>query len=309
MRRLRALALLLMLGASGGIHIAFSKLLGAETVAEALSYLSIYMAATSLTLLAAAQVRGAPGWRFSAVPVLVITGGFAYFAPLLIEILIAPRIDAALFAMVEGLEPAMATALAAAIALERATRRRLSAVAFAVLAGVLMYAPQATLPDSSGALWLAAAFLAPACYSIANVYLAANWPEGMSVLAVSAGEAFLGFLLGLIVALAAGVDGGMLVTAVQTKGVWLTALTAVSVVNAFLAVYLLRTESVVFVSFGGIIALATGVVAGMTIFAEQPTLLFWIACALTAASLWLLSEPETPETDPEADRPRAAPDP
>nr|MBX2853554.1 hypothetical protein [Paracoccaceae bacterium] len=57
---------------------------------------------------------------------------------------------------------------------------------------------------------------------------------------------------------------------------------------ALISVYLLKTESAVFVSFGGIISLATGVLAGVLIFEERPTLGLWAACAMVAGSLWLL---------------------
>ena len=298
MRRLRSFVLLILLGAAWGLHVAFSKLLDAQGVREALAYLSIYMGITSGALLAAALIWGRSGWRWSALSVFMAAGAFAYFTPLLIELLAAPQIDATLFSMVEALEPAMATAFAAAVAIERATQRRVAAVALAICAAALLLLPEARLGATEVSPWLAAAFLAPASYSIANVYLVARWPEGMGVLAVSAGEATAGFVLSFVVALAAGVDGAMLIDAAATGGLPLWALTAASLITALVSVYLLKTESAVFVSFGGIISLATGVLAGVLIFGERPTLWLWAACALVAGSLWLLRGEEEVEEEP-----------
>lgn len=312
------IVLLGALGVSWGAHVGLAKLLDAQNAVEALAYLTLYMLATAAILLgvafAAPPRNGASRFRPS-LKVLIffgVAGLFSYFIPLLGELVAAPQIDATLFSLIEAFGPAMSASLAVLFAVERVTERKLVAILLIVLAGLMLTAPGANLPTGERAIWLLVAAMAPLSYAITDLYILTHWPidaagKRMGVLPLSAGEALFGFFLSLAVAVAYGVDAEMLLWA---AGSWplLLALTLANVTTALLAIYLLKAESAVFVSFAGILALFVGVAAGIALFDESPSPAFWSSAALVVAALWFLRidvEPERPCAEKPVVRPRA----
>ncbi len=287
-RQARSLALLVVLGVCWGGHVGLSKAVGAQDAQTALAYLGPYMALTAVALSAAALCRRRAPLRRRHLGYFGLAGCFSYFAPMLAELVAAPRVDAGLFVLIEALAPAMTAALAVAVALERVSARRCGAILLGALAGVALFLPEAAAGSANFSIWALVAFIVPVSYSISNVYVLARWPQEMGVLQVAAGEAVAGFLLSLGVAFAWGVDVPMMARAVEEGGDLILAMAAMAIVTAFLSVYLLRVESAVFVSFGGVVGLATGVLVGVFFFDERPSWGLWVACGLTLASLRLL---------------------
>lgn len=301
MRRPLALALLALLGVSWGVHVSLSKALDAQDNKTALAYLTIYMAGTAIGL-SALQAAARRPFRFRRAHLrfLVIAAFLGYFAPLLTEIIVAPKIDVSLFALVGALYPAMTLAIAAAIRLERVTLRRFVALTLGLAASVVLLAPDVALSSEAATLWVLLAFCAPMAYALDNVYVASAWPSDLDTLQVSAAEAAVGLAMCLVISLFTGVDAGAVSGAMESGGIWLWALIFVSMAGTWLYFELLRTAGAVFVSFGGFISLATGILSGVIFFAERPTLGLWVACALTVASLMLLRSAAAEEGAPAA---------
>lgn len=290
-RRARSLVLLVALGTGWGLHISLSKGLGAETTAEALAYFVVYMAGAAIGLCAAVLAFSKPfrvTWPIFRF--FVIASFFGYLIPLLTEMIVAPKIDAALFTLIAALSPMLTMAIATAIGQERATRKRLFALALGLAAGAILLAPGVALSREAMTVWVLAAFIAPIAYACDNVYIVWAWPKHLNALQVSAAEAVAGLVLAIIAASAYGVGPAAVATAAQTGGVWLPALVIVSVISTLLFFHLLRTDGAVFVSFAGFVSIATGVLAGIVLFGERPSLGLWTSCALIFGAMWMLRE-------------------
>lgn len=289
MRGARDLVLLALLGLGWGLHVVLSKALGATTGAEALAYLTVYMAASAAALIGMALVFSTP-FRptLRQLGFFTVSSFLGYLGPITAELIVAPRIAAGAFALIAALTPLLTVAVAVAIGLDRLTGRLTLALAAGMVASLLMVAPDLAALRQGAIGWTLLAFLVPAFYGIDNVYIQVRWPAGLDVFQVSGAEALvaLGMTAGL--ALVWGIGPGEAATAAVQGGAVLAGLVLAAVSTVWLFFHLVRHCGAVFVSFAGFVALGTGVAAGVLFFGERPTPALAAAAALTVTALWLL---------------------
>lgn len=282
-----SLLLLLLLGAGWGLHVVLTKALGAQSLAEALALFVVYVSGTATGLVAVALLRGRfyrP--RAGAIRFFAISSSLGYLGPILAELVIAPRIDAGVFALIAGATPVATVAIAAALGLERLGRRLALALCAGTAAAVVLVAPGIGGGGPSG--WIAAAFVVPLLYGADNVYIERAWPKGLDTLQVSAGEGIVAAALCALLALAFGVGPAEAAAAAAAGGWLLAALIAISLASVLIYFHLVRTAGAVFVSFASYVAIAAGVAAGILVFGERPGGMLAAAAALLGTALWLL---------------------
>lgn len=289
MRRGSDLLLLALLGVGWGLHVVLSKALGAQDAGEAMAYLSVYMAASALGLISMGAVFSRPFRPTLRLLVFfVFSSVLGYLGPILAELVIAPRIEAGLFALIASLTPVLTAAVAAVLGLDRLTGRLAAALAAGSAAAVLTVAPDLGGMRAGGTLWVALAFVVPAFYALDNVYIQARWPEPLDVFQVSAGEAVVALGLTSGLALTWGVTPQDMARAAGQGGAVLAGLVLAALATVWLFFYLVRHCGAVFVSFAGFVSLGTGVLCGIVFFDERPTPTLAAAAVLTMIALWLL---------------------
>lgn len=289
---LRTRLLLALLGAGWGLHIVLTKAIGAEGAREALAFLVLYMLAASAGLvLVCMATSGLRRPRRGHLVFFVIGSCFGYLGPILVELLVAPQLDAALLALIGATSPIITLAIAVPVRAARLTPRVGAALMLGTGAAALILVPSAALPAAAALGWVLAGFLLPLFYGIDNVYVQVMWPKDLDSFQVAAGEAVVATLISGGIALAWGVGAGDLAAGLAQGGTELALLAVVSVGTVWLYFHLVREAGGVAVSFAGFVSIATGVVLGFLLFDETPGLWTWAACALTLAALSVLREP------------------
>lgn len=284
------LMLLLLLGGLWGLHIAFAKAIGADGPRQALALLVLYVACSATGLVAMALLRGkafcptAPMLRYFA-----ISSGLGYLGPIFGELLVAPRIDASVFALVAGATPLATVGIAVAAGRDRLSRTLAAALAAGSLAALVLLGPAAWQGEGGPLPWVALAFAVPLLYGAGDVYIEARWPRELDLTQVAAGEGVVASCWTILLAATFGV-GPADVAAEATRAGWPAAgLVATALAATWLYFAVLDRAGAVFVSFASYVTIATGVLAGIAVFGERPGAALVAAGALTALALWLLN--------------------
>jgi len=158
------------------------------------------------------------------------------------------------------------------------------------LAGVgFLFGPKTALPDPAVLPWLGLAFVVPVLYTISNLTIERLRPPGESSITLTAG------MLVTVVAIAA-----VLATATgQFYPLWRTGIGlpeaamfthSIAMAGAFLGLYevVRRTDA----TFGGqvsYISTIAGIVFGMLLLGERPSLWVWVAVACILAGVYQVS--------------------
>lgn len=286
-------AALLLLGGIWGLTPAVGKLLvldGAGPLALAASIAAV-SAAVLWSVCAARGVRvpwDAAHWRHYAV-----AGGIGFAVANLVNFTVLREVPAGLVAIVVPLSPILTVALAAALRMERATRRRILGTALGLMGTALAIAPGAALPEARLIPWAMLLLLTPTCYAVTNVLAVRLAPRGTPPLALATGTLAVAALGAGLAALAFGqglpgfgTGGGLALPLLILAQAGLTAV-------AYLLYFRLlgRVGGVVTSQVGYIVTLS-GLLSGFVIFAEVPGWLTIPAAALIFAGLALVTLPE-----------------
>lgn len=284
------LALLVLLGALWGLHIVFAKAIGAESAREVLALLVLYVSAAALGLVVLALLRSR-AFRADArcVRFFAVSSALGYMGPIFFELLVAPRIDASLFALVAGATPLATVGIAVAARRDRLSRTLALALAAGSAAALLLLGPAALGAGRSPPLWVALAFVVPLLYGAGDVFIEANWPPGLDLHQVSAGEGIAASIWAVALALAFGLAPADIVAAGLRAGWPAAGLVATALAATWLYFALIGREGAVFVSFASYVTIATGVLAGILLFGERPGPALAAAAVLTALALYLLN--------------------
>ncbi len=216
-----------------------------------------------------------------------VAGCLEYAAPLLTAFVVAAHIDAGLLTLIMATTPVFTVALAAAVGSEALSRETVLACLIGLAALALIVVPEDALPSREMLPWCLAAFAVPVFYSCGSIYVSRNWPAEFD----TAQATFAG-ALGAAVVLAPFwvkpfVAGSL--AANPAGASWaLIALIVSVVLEMTLYMYLLRHAGPVYTSFASFVMIASGFIAGMTIFGERPSVWIWMSVALFALSLAMI---------------------
>lgn len=283
------LALLIVLGGLWGLHIVFAKAIGAEDARSALALLVLYVSAAAAGLLALALFRSRP-FRPTQVRLrfFAISSALGYLGPIFFELLIAPKIDASIFALIAGATPIATVGIAVAVGRDRLGPMLAGALAAGSAAGLLLLGP-AAFSAGGAPLWVAMAFVVPLLYGFGDVFIEANWPKGLDLYQVSAGEGIAATFWAVVLAAGFGLAPSDIVAGAVEAGWPAAGLVATAMAATWLYFALIDRAGAIFVSFASYVTIATGVLAGIVFFGERPGPALLGAAGLTALALWLLN--------------------
>ncbi len=289
------IAALLALGTIWGLTPAVAKLLVLDGAgALALAAMVAAASAAMLWLVCALRGVGVP-WSPAHLRHYAVAGGIGFALANLVAFTALRHVPAGLVALIVPLSPILTVGLAAALGMERATRRRLAGTALGLAGTALAISPGAALPEARLIPWAVLLLATPTCYAITNVMAVRLAPRGtpplalatgtMAVAALAAGVAAL--LLGqvwrpLLAGSAAGVPMPLLIMAQA-------ALTALAYLLYF---RLLGRVGGVVTSQVGYIVTITGLLWGFLFFTEVPGWLTIPAAGLIFAGLAMVTLPQ-----------------
>lgn len=286
--RLGPFVLICLIGSGWGLHFLFTKALGSASVKEALAFLVLYILGTASGLLALGLL-GSRAYRptWGQVRFFAISSSFGYLGPILAELIIAPNVNAGIFALIAGATPVTTVAIAALFGFERVTVVLAGALAAGSASALVLLGPGA---EAGGPVfWIALAFVVPLLYGADNVYIERAWPKGLDSLQVAAGEGVVATVICASVALAFGVRADDIAVAADRGGWLLAGLILTSFVSTWLYFHVAHGSGAVFVSFASYIAILAGVLGGVLFFAERPGWPLALAAALLIVALRLLA--------------------
>lgn len=291
---LASLSALLALGAIWGLTPALGKLLvqsGAGPLA-----LAAMVAAVSAAILqgVCALRRVRVPWDRAHLPHYAISGGIGFALANLVAFTALARVPAGLVAILVPLSPILTVALAAAMGMERATRRRLAGTALGLAGTALAIAPGAALPEARLLPWAVLLLATPTCYAVTNVMAVRLAPKGTPPLALATGTLAAAALSAGVVALLLGQAAAPMLWGAP-RGVpmplLLLAQAALTALAYLLYFRLLGTLGGVVTSQVGYVVTITGLAWGFLLFAEVPGWLTIPAAALIFAGLALVTLP------------------
>ncbi len=284
---LRPLPPLFLLGAIWGTTPVFVKHLGA------LGWPPLSIAAwaafgSALMLLAVCRMRGlrVPLTR-AHLRHYAVSGLFGLALANLVGFTSLQHVPAGFFSLLVPLSPMLTVLGAAALGMERATRRRLLGTALGLAGVLLAMSPGAALPDTSALPWAFVAALTPVCYAASNLMAVRLAPRGTPALALATGAMVAG---GVQVAVLAAVTGQLSVPGWQ--GAPVSVAQAAFAAAAFMLYFRsLGAHGGVVTSQTGYIVTLTGIAWGWMLFGERPGWLTIPAAALVFAGLALVTLP------------------
>ncbi len=218
-----------------------------------------------------------------------ISSALGYLGPLFFELLVAPRIDAGLFALIAGSTPLATVGISVAFGRDRLTPTLAAALVAGTAAALILLGPAAWQGSSGPVLWVALAFAVPLLFGAGDVYIEANWPRELDVAQVATAESLVATLWVVFMGAIMGLGPRDVVEAAQGAGWPAAAIVATSLGSTFLYFALIDRAGAVFVSFSSYVTIATGVVIGVLAFGERPGAALGAAALLTGLALWLLS--------------------
>lgn len=283
-----ALPNLLLLGTIWGLSPALAKLLvqGGWTP---LTVATLAGALSATLLLGIAASQGAPPPRDSAhLRVYAASGLFGLALPNVCAMTALAHVPAGFFALLVPLSPILTVLAAAALGMERASRRRILGT-IAGLAGIgLAASPGAALPDPALLPWALLAALTPLWYTASNILGVRMAPRGAPPLALAAGSVTMGTLF----LLAAGlISGELRLPAIDARALLPIAMGMMGG-GAYVIYFrsLARHGGVVTSQVGFVITL-TGLLWGFLLFGEVPGWLTIPSVALVFVGLALVTRP------------------
>ncbi|WP_170979371.1 DMT family transporter [Roseomonas sp. HF4] len=197
------------------------------------------------------------------------------------------HVPAGFFSLLVPLSPMLTVLGAAALGMERATRRRVVGTALGLSGVLLAMSPGAALPDPAMLPWAALAALTPVCYAASNVLAVRLAPRGTPPLALATGTLVAGALQAAVFAAATGQ-----MQAPSLAGLPVSALQAAATAAAFMLYFRsLGAHGGVVTSQTGYVVTLTGIAWGWMLFGERPGWLTIPAAGLVFAGLALVTLP------------------
>lgn len=302
------LFLLFLLGTFWGLQFTLLKIADGSSLSE-LGILTLCMLLLSAAYLAALSARRA--WfrpTLAQARFFSVSAFFGYVVPFGAVILVAERLAAGLIVLyTEALIPVCTVAITLLLRTEAMSRRRLLAVATALLGIGIALRPELTGGGTVGWVGLLLLLAIPLSYAIDGIYVAARWPRGLRPFQVVTGEAVAGALMLLPLWLL--LEGWPALPDRIGAGEWaILAFVLISFLEVYIYFHLLRTAGAVFVAFGSFVSLFSGFFWGGILLGEAPRSSVWLAVGLVCLALYMIHQdarshaadgcaPETPPAD------------
>ncbi len=283
--RLSPVAALLATGFMVGAAVPITRmasLAGATILAWAFASTAI----AAGILVAIALLRGSPmrGERGHLLYYGAI-GTFSIALPQLVLATVVPVIGAGLAGIGYTLPPILTLAITAVIGLVRPSSRCIAGFVLGLAGALLVVLPRGNLPDGVGSGWIVLSLAVPLSVAIGNVLRAQLWPAGSAPISNAAGAMTAGAVLLGLGALAGG-GFADLSSVPPGLALWHAAVSAAALLLFFV---LQAIAGTVYTSQVGYIATVVSLAAGALVFGESIPATVYIAAAIIAAGVILVS--------------------
>ena len=290
--------LLFLLGVAWGLQFTLLKI-AADSDLDELSILSLAMLLLALAYLAV-MAFGRSWFRptLRHIRFFFVSALFGFVVPLCGVMLVAEQLSAGLIVFYESLTPLLTVLLVLLVGTERLNGSRLLAVAFGMLAVLLVLWPDLTAPGSARLESLLLALIIPFAFAVDAVYVAARWPSDLRAYQVVTGEAVMAALIFLPFCLWQALQSPEYLTSLTEPwvsrswdwGHWsVLVFVAVCFLEGYLYFYLLRRAGAVFASIASFLSLFAGIFWGMLLLGERHPPAVWIAVLLVSLALYLVN--------------------
>lgn len=199
----------------------------------------------------------------------------------------AGKIQAGLIAIGISLVPILTLAGAILLRRESLNLRRASGIVLGVIGVGLILLPEASLPDSGDALYVAIAFAGAFCYAAEHLYIEMKIPRGIGLDSLL----FLMFLSAVVI-----LSPFILVTdtfilpnwPLQTRDLAVLSVAAVTLLDYFIITKLIVWAGPVFTSQAAYVVTLAGVGWGIVIFSDEHSGLVWAAMLILLMGITLV---------------------
>ena len=240
-------------------------------------------------LLALSIARGeTPGRGPAHIRAYLVVGALAIGLPISLLAYVAPNLPISIMTLVLAMSPPMTYVLGLLTRIERWRWSAVIGIGLGLAGVLVIVAPGLGKPETGVAGWFLLALLAPLMFASANISAAILRPPAMSSLAMASGV-----LLGsaFVQAIAMAITGQAYWFADFPSSIDAAMIAAMVLNSIFVALYLeiVRLSGPVFFAQFNYLAVLTGLGWGWIIFADAITPVIWLAFALMAIGVMLIS--------------------
>ena len=281
------LAGVLALGAFWGLSPALYKAMGQAGV-PITHILAITGFGVGFGLIA---IQAAVGQRLQLDRATLLYGlgcGVLLNVPFAFSLYFSRHLPVTVYAMVTATSPLMTFTLAALLGLERVTAARALALLLGLTSTIVLILTANGAELGGSASFIGLAFVTPMLYAFYNIFCQRAWPKGMEPLTAGIVESFASallavpFLFWLEPPRLAMTDAGFL------TGYWTVALATLMWVLERVAFFqLIRGAGATTTVQAVYVSTPAGVLFGMLLYSEPPTIWLALSLGLLLAALWL----------------------
>lgn len=282
------LALLFVLGMSWGIGVALVKYGTAQGI-PAFGYLFWVALGAGCVAFVICLARGSlPACSPAHLRYYVIIGGLRLAGANLIFYSVVKHIPVGVMAVILGTAAIFTYAMALALRMEKFQATRIAGILLGLAGVVLFVAPRQSLPDPAMTGWVMLGVCSPILYSIANIVIVRLRPSDGDSVSYSVGMLWAAALLVLPVMLATDQFYPFWQRLTWADG----AMALHTVINglAFFGLFeLIQIAGPTYAAQLTYIVTLSGVVFGIVLFGETPTIWVWAGTALVLAGVTLVN--------------------
>ncbi len=288
MERFRPHVMLVVAALVYGAFISVHKLAGEAGIAP-MAYGFWQSLGAGAVLLALSLVTGGPPGRGAVhLRAYLVIGALAIGLPVSLLSYVAPNLPISILTLVLAMSPPMTYALGLLTRIERWRWSAVCGIGLGLSGVVVIVAPAAAMPEPGMVGWFLLALLAPLMFGAANVSAAILRPPAMSSVAMASGV-LLGSAFVQAIAMAVtgqtywfpnfpGTTDGLLLAAIVINSIFVT-----------LYLETVRLAGPVFFAQFNYLAVLTGIAWGWLIFSDTISPMVWVAFALMAVGVVLIS--------------------
>jgi len=242
----------------------------------------------ALLLLICVCLREFPRISFKTLLVYIVMGTTGIAAPLALLTWTASKLPAGVIGLVVVMSPVFTYIFSTALKIEPFGWVRVFGIVIGFGSVLLVYLPDASLPDPSMASWLLVALLAPICFAATNVFAAVIRPPRISSLALSAGILLGGAFVMLPIML---ISGDLWIPPAQIMLGNYALITAILINLAIWWMFLeiVRNAGPVFFTPSNYVIVLSSIGWGVVIFGEKPSVYIWGAVVMMFIGVFLVN--------------------
>jgi len=280
--------LLFLNGIIYGLHFIANKW-AADSGIPVFSYVFWYSLISGILLLLACIVlREFPKISLKSLAVYIIMGTTGIAAPIALLTWVAPKLPAGVIGLVVVMSPVFTYIFSTILKIEQFMWIRVLGILIGFGSVLLVYLPDASLPDPEMASWLLVALLAPICFAATNVFAAVIRPPKISSLALSSGILLGGAIVMFPIMILSG-DFWIPPADLMLGNYALITAILVNLTIWWMFLEIVRNAGPVFFTPSNYVIVLSSIGWGVVIFGEKPSIFIWGAVVLMFFGVFLVN--------------------